>query len=315
MKTIKYSLILVIIILFTTNCGDKFLNRQDLYDFVDQNFYKTPDQISSALTAAYSELPGIGGSSDFTLMSNILSDDCFDGGSANGDLYVHDLNQFTNHPNNYADIWSEYYKGINRSNAIIKNFSRATYTNVADQNQALGEAYFLRSYFYFCLARLFGNVPLITTPDAVNLPKASADALFGQIASDMSTAISDMKPLPITSLSDSSLGHATKWAAEGMMARIFLFYTGYYNKTLVSLPNGGTITKAQVISWVDDCVANSGHSLIPDFRNQWPYADKALASLYAYNKKNNLSWVGDLGMTDSTKESMFVIKYSVWSRP
>ena len=33
-------------------------------------------------------------------------------------------------------------------------------------------------------------------------------------------------------------GHATKYAAEAMMARVFLFYTGRYEKT--ELPNGTT---------------------------------------------------------------------------
>mgnify|MGYP000046101709 len=51
-----------------------------------------------------------------------------------------------------------------------------------------------------------------------------------------------------------------------MMARVFLFYTGRYEKN--ELPNG--TTKEEVISWIDDCVNNSGHKLVSDQRNIWP---------------------------------------------
>ena len=61
-------------------------------------------------------------------------------------------------------------------------------------------------------------------------------------------------------------GHATKYAAEAMMARVFLFYTGRYEKN--ELPNG--TTKEEVISWIDDCINNSGHKLVSDQRNIWP---------------------------------------------
>ena len=71
-------------------------------------------------------------------------------------------------------------------------------------------------------------------------------------------------------------GHATKYAAEAMMARVFLFYTGRYEKT--ELPNG--TTKEEVISWIDDCVNNSGHKLVSDQRNIWAYNQRCYRRQY-----------------------------------
>jgi hypothetical protein len=89
-----------------------------------------------------------------------------------------------------------------------------------------------------------------------------------------------------------------------MMARVFLFYTGYYKKTEMTLADGGKITKDQVIGWVDDCVANSGAALVSDFRNMWPYALKD-STKYGYAKKNGLQWVTDAGNTESIFEIVF----------
>jgi len=180
-------------------------------------------------------------------------------------------------------------------------------TDDAAKNQALGEAYFLRAYYYLKLAQFFGNVPLITEPSPVNYPKATEDEIFGLIASDLKKAIELTSSTKFTSLPVENLGHATKWAAEGIMARAFLFYTGKYNKSEITLPEGGTISKSQVIAWVDDCVANSGHGLIPDFRNIWPYSYANVD--YAYAKNNNLSWVGEDG---KNIETVFAIKYSAF---
>ncbi|MCS2440863.1 hypothetical protein NXX09_06890 [Bacteroides uniformis] len=69
----------------------------------------------------------------------------------------------------------------------------------------------------------------------------------------------EMMPAKIYPKGSDMTGHATKYAAEAMMARVFLFYTGRYEKN--ELPNG--TTKEEVISWIDDCVNNSGHKRCP----------------------------------------------------
>lgn len=68
------------------------------------------------------------------------------------------------------------------------------------------------------------------------------------------------------------------------MARVFLFYTGFYNKTELPLAGGGSITKSQVVAWLDDCIANSGHDLVPDYRNLWPYTNEFTVEHYHYTQ-------------------------------
>lgn len=86
---------------------------------------------------------------------------------------------------------------------------------------AFGESYFLRAMAYYELAQVFGGVPLRTTLESTNLPRASVDEIYAQIAADLKNAI-EMMPAKIYPKGSDMTGHATKYAAEAMMARVFL---------------------------------------------------------------------------------------------
>src|SRR3546814_3595088 len=79
-------------------------------------------------------------------------------------------------------------------------------------------------------------------------------------------------------LEESRFGHANKWVAEAYLAKALLFYTGYMtnieNQATGDLPlaEGGSLSKADVVAYLDDCINNSGYGLVSDFRNLWPYS-------------------------------------------
>ena len=103
------------------------------------------------------------------------------------------------------------------------------------------------------------GVPRNLDPDETIQVRASVDSVYAQIASDLKFCIDNM---PSVGYHDLEPGHATKWAAEALMARVFLFYNGQaygrtYSSTSATMPlaEGGNITNAQVVSWVDDVLA------------------------------------------------------------
>lgn len=59
---------------------------------------------------------------------------------------------------------------------------------------------------------------------------------------------------------------------RGLFGKSFLFYTGYYNKESINLVDGSELTKSHVQKYLIDCIDNSGHGLIDDFRTLWPYS-------------------------------------------
>lgn len=201
------------------------------------------------------------------------------------------------------NCWDKRYQGIFRANAAIATMDNVkSWSSENVKNQLLGEAYFLRAFYYFNLVQMFGQVPLILTTEAVNLPKAEVDELYGQIAADLKMAI---ETCPATKYPNYGEGHASKWAAEGIMARVFLFYTGFYKKESLPLAGGGSISKAEVAAWLKDCIENSGHDLVSDQRNLWPYTNPYTAKDYPYALNNGLVWE-----TDENKEFMFSVKMS-----
>ena len=106
------------------------------------------------------------------VMQDIASDDMEKKWSPDGDQpWMDDINNFTFTSTNGGPngLWKYDYEGIKRLNIAIGLLTRTdieTLTGIATarKNQLLGEAYFLRSYYYFSLVTNFGDVPLIVAP-------------------------------------------------------------------------------------------------------------------------------------------------------
>ena len=68
------------------------------------------------------------------------------------------------------------------------------------------------------------------------------------------------------------------------------------------------LTKQDVIGYIDDCVNNSGYSLVPEFRNLWAYTNKCTVEDFPFTAGQGLKWVEDDAAVNP--ESMFAIKYN-----
>lgn len=296
--------IIIIAALLMAGCSESFLDTEPLTKKVDANFYQTPEDASLALTAAYAVLPTVFTHESFYLTAEVMSDDRFAGGGVN-DIQINATGSFKmSEESQYENAWSTYYQGIFRANMLIQKLDQVEWDSEDQKGDIAGQIYFLRGLFYMDLARMFGQVPLVVETAPLNIPKTSPDSIWAQIGSDLKKSIELFPSVKINNIPAENSGRATKWAAEALMARAFLFYTGYYQKSEMPLAEGGSIKKEEVIAWIDDCVANSGHSLMPEFRNLWPYA---YCKDYKYKVDNNLSWYGEEG---ANKETMFAIQFS-----
>lgn len=106
------------------------------------------------------------------IMQDIASDDMEKKWSADGDQpWMDEINNFTFTSTNGGPngLWKYDYEGIKRINLAISFLTKSdietiTGISAARKNQLLGEAYFLRSFYYFSLVTNFGDVPLIVAP-------------------------------------------------------------------------------------------------------------------------------------------------------
>jgi hypothetical protein len=125
--------------------------------------------------------------------------------------------------------WQTYYDGINRANLVIEKIPQmGIYTDGSQRktlNRYLGEAKFLRGFYYAELVRLFGGVPLKLSPthfgDELRIPKNTTAEVYNQIIKDMTEAI-DL--LPDGKTADERI---SKMGVKGMLARVALFAGGY----------------------------------------------------------------------------------------
>jgi len=309
MKKIKYIMAAALVALLFTSC-DNFLDTQNLTQKNTANYPQTVADAKQVVAGMYNVLNTAQANPQCTFLyvSELASDDRLGGGGTN-DFMMQAEDLLMNYGSDMLlPFWSNNYTGIHRANVAIETLGNCTGYDSDDQkNQMIGEAYFLRAYYYYELASLFENIPLTVSSVVGPMPQASPDKTWGQIISDLKNAINAM---PVKKFGSNwvETGHVDRWGAEAMIGRAFLFYTGFYNKTDVTLPDGSKVTKTDVTAWIDDCVTNSGYSLVSDFRNLWAYSNRLTKEDYNFIKGQGLKWVEDDNAINP--EAMFSVKFS-----
>ena len=301
-KNILYLIAASLFVMFLAGC-DNFLDTKSLTKKDTSNFPMNETDATQMVNGIYVMMNNnlADPEEDPFFIFDIASDDRLGGGSQSN-IGAQGVDRLMNA---YIDwmkpLWQCRYAGINRANNALETIDNVTeWSNASKKEQLLCEIYFLRAFYYFNLAQVFNGVPLVLSTEPVNMPRNTPDEVYAQIASDLKAAIEHGPSQNYLTLGE---GRANKWIAEGMMARVWLFYTGYYNKSDLPLAEGGSVSKAQVVTWLEDCIQNSGYGLVSDQRNLWPYTNPYTKADYPYAKDNNLGWVGD-----ENKENMFAVK-------
>ncbi|WP_194768097.1 RagB/SusD family nutrient uptake outer membrane protein [Tamlana sp. I1] len=331
MKKIKY-IIAFSALVTVWGCSQDFLDQDNLYGKSLETYYKTPTDIEEAMAGVYNAIYTTNVHSNETVAANLLSDMMLGGGGPD-DVTAKWVDGFED-PNEdtYRDLWIQSYNGIARCNAIIEKTAEADFSKFFDnaqqglefKDQTIGEALFMRAFYYFRLAKFFGGVPVIISVDQPkDGPRNTYTETFAQIASDLKLAIEMMPNTPFTSIPTNRYGHANKWVAQGYLARVFLHYTGYMTNiegqatSDLPLADGNTLSATDVAGYLNDCIANSGYALVSDFRNLWPYSyvnQSANAVVLPWADAEGLSWVGQDGKTPTfgtgNNETMFVQRFS-----
>lgn len=301
MKTI-YSICLALAALFTLSSCEDFLDSTSKTKKDTSNYPRTEADADQLLTGVYSIIGRIEPLCSTYFIGELMSDNCFGGGDQ-ADLSTKAIDQFKKSSEDmFRNGWRARYFGVYRSNFLLSQLDNVEWSSTGARDYIEGQTRFLRAYFYFDLSLMFGTVPLVTTPEAVNIPQAPAEETYALIAFDLKTAIEKLPATPAPEASSPDNGRITRWAAEALLARVFLFYTGYYNKESLPLTDGGELTRSEVVAYITDCIDNSGHDLLSDFRNLWPYS---YVQDYKYTADNGLQWAGD-----GNKEEVFFVKYS-----
>ncbi|UMB54189.1 RagB/SusD family nutrient uptake outer membrane protein [Lutibacter sp. A64] len=215
MKTIYNSIIIVFLIGAFVSCNDELTQEPIGLLTLDQiDTSPTINTLESSVSSSYQLLASslnLIGNWDWTggtvlrndfILQDIASNDMNKKWNPDGDqAWIDELGSFNFTPSNGAfnGIWLYNYEGINRINLAISYLTNSEITQMigisdSRKNQLLGEAYFLRAFYYFDLANNFGDVPLLLTPlksfeEAFDVAiRVSKDEIYNQINSDLSEA-------------------------------------------------------------------------------------------------------------------------------
>lgn len=255
-------------------CAGFFSCRKtiDLYPQSNGNtttYYTNTDEVRSALTGCYNGMQrSLSNEWMFTELRSDNSKQGAPGSTASANRDLSDLDMFIPATTQQAiyTYWLATYSNIRNCNIVLEklgvvydpatgaiNFNAINIPITdADRKQLAGEAMFIRAYHYFNLVRLFGGVFLVhkqVTPDeSKTMNRSSVAEIYKLIIADLGTAavsMNNLKYQQIVSNTPADLGRATRWAAKGLLAKVYLTLN----------------RKADAIVQLQDVITNSGYSL------------------------------------------------------
>lgn len=124
--------------------------------------------------------------------------------------------------------WMVYYGGIFRANDVIQNMPNVPGMDDTTRSRLISEARFLRSWWYYRLNALYGNIPyyimaLQSTDDTKDAAQCTQDEMWDNIIADLTLCIEDSNLPDKYSSSDANYGHVTKGAAYALRGLIYMW--------------------------------------------------------------------------------------------
>jgi hypothetical protein len=199
------------------------------------------------------------------------------------------------------------YSDIRIVNTFINNFPnyKAKYDD-ATYNSLMGEARFLRAFFYEGLAKRYGGVPIITevqdpvngTPEELNVPRDTEYDTWKFIYDDLKFAMDNMSATSVA-------GRANKYVAAALMSRSMLYagrvakYTQYMGLDAEEAVAGG-------FAGIDPSKASEFFQYAYDAGK---FIEGGSYSLYTKNYPDKATNFANLFLDKSSSETIFTKGY------
>ena len=218
---LKYNLIAIALLGFSFSSCSDFLEQNPQTDLSENDFYKTADDILSAVNGAYSSLQEGDIYGNWYVFGEIPSDNTRN--QLSGSVTTqNEFDQFYIDTQNsmIASFWKAAYKVINRTNTVLGRIDGIE-INAELANRYKLECKFIRALMYFNLVRVYGDVPLvlkeISISESYDILREPKENVYNQIIADLKEA----QGLPV-SYSTAEDGRATQGAAKALLADVYM---------------------------------------------------------------------------------------------
>lgn len=214
----KHTIILLVALLFI---GCEFLDKEPDDMKTDTMVWSNRNEVLKYLTNCYAALP----------MDRLHQDDPWLGCSDECDITwsaypTYGINQGNWNPStNFYNKWATYYKAIRATFVFENNVDKCSELAPDLRNRYLGEALFLRGYYYFLLLRQYGPVVLLkqemsNSTDFGNMPRTPFAECVSYVCELMDRA-ETLLPMGYASGAD-ELGRATIPACRAVKSSMLL---------------------------------------------------------------------------------------------
>lgn len=277
MKLIQF--IISIFLFFSFLSCEKQLEIKPFSNLSVDNFYNSVSDFEQSINGAYSSLK------NYPLwllrLSETRSDNLY--AVLDGVRDFEPINHFKPSISSLGfikSVWSEIYTGIMRTNTTLEQLENGVITDNDLKSRMEGELKFLRGLYHFTLLRFFGGVPLInstlTAEQALEMRRSAVPEVYESVIADLEDAISLLPE------SSSQTGKATKDAAKGILASVYLTRSG--PKHEIEGPGQESNDYDKVIELVNQIIPRA-----------WVtnYAD-----IFSYTNENNTDILFDVQLTD-----------------
>lgn len=230
---------LFLLTVFLWSCDAGILDSTPQNSINSENFFNSTGDAIAALNGAYQTLqwPNNYNFRLWTLDIVAGNAEVGAGGGEDG-LETKQMALFIIQPDNpgVEDLWRGIWPAVAKANLVIDRVGSMENIDDSLRNRILAEAKFIRALVYFNGVRLFGGLPLITSAasDELLVGRSSIEETYQQIISDLTEA-ANVLPVRYSGGTNNEIGRATRGAALGILAKVYLRSGDYENAESTAL--------------------------------------------------------------------------------
>ena len=273
MKKIIYGALAMTLTFGTISCSD-FLDLAPINKITENDIFGSEAGIEAYMATLYNRLPiedfNYGSESGF----NNWVGGCFVPALSCDEAIHCEFPHEIFGPATENNAWNQWwtYDNVRNVNQLIQELKESTLFAPEKQEELLGEAYAIRAWYYFGMAKRYGGVPIIkvpqeyddSNPSALLVNRSTEEETYEFILEDLDNAIAMLPP----TRSSREKYRINRYAAAALKSRAMLYaasiakYGSYDKNGLVGFDDPSKAEKyyKEVIKAVD-VVREGGYSL------------------------------------------------------
>ncbi|MCW3114310.1 MAG: RagB/SusD family nutrient uptake outer membrane protein [Segetibacter sp.] len=247
------------------SCSKDFIDLLPTSSVSVDVVYKTDKDFLDALTATYNTLQQQ--YQNFYIFGDIRGDDSWQSIYKNNSWSYSDAFVIRSSDPLMHSTWQNYYQAIFRINTILSKIEAADVSGVPNKARYVAEAKFLRALSYFDLVRIFGPVPMVTSPlsieEGYKVGREKVNTIYEKVIIPDLMAAENVLPL---NFSGKDVGRPTKGAAKSLLGKVYLTLNDFAKAE----------TKLQEVTTMN-------YALLPNYKDLFDYTKNEHHSEYIFD--------------------------------